>query len=684
MTENVGFGVRSQIMLDLSIPEERQILQNFSPQEQQQIQYRKRVLSSLAYFIGKDLQIPVYAGLPSQENPSGWHYGVDTQNLDEKYIQMNAHDLLNLPMDRLRFRTEHEAGHVRISRMAETIPLEEWKQTGFSLLMNVIEDPRDNNFITEAYPKIREEMVAEYEGQWEKEREAKKLAKEKLGYQPKFMQAGYEYIKEWYREAQGGPPDRLSKDLPKDVKEVLKKTLKNARESWFHYPSKKEADQSEDLIREYAKISYGINKNEIWPEFKKLVEGDLKDQKLQEFLQETGKIGGDSHGGQGLPEDLEGRLAGSEKETLKSLVEGAKGKPVDLDSLSEGLKDKIKDYVESLPEEKRNSLLEKAKKSLSEFEKLINEGLEGKLVENPQSVKIEKGDSALKKEKKSPDDFPAYDPQKLKEFQDFAEKALAKDENVYEEYRRKVLPLIDRLESDLRDIFVARRNQHWKSGFASGRKIDIKRRIVEETKGISAVESRAWQKRELPKEKDYAITLLVDLSGSMGGTKIEETFKGVVALTEVLNRLSISTEILGFNNDLYEYQSFGEPMGKAVREKVGGMLENVQGSTDLGWATQIASERLDKQKAENKFLITLSDGAPEESSLHPRSEYELEKIIATIRQETNQKLIGLGLGPGTNHVEKYYPNSIANIKASELAGSMADVVREAIVNYNAF
>ena len=125
-------------------------------------------------------------------------------------------------------------------------------------------------------------------------------------------------------------------------------------------------------------------------------------------------------------------------------------------------------------------------------------------------------------------------------------------------------------------------------------------------------------------------------------------------------------------------------MGKEVREKIGGMLENVQGSTDLGWATQIASERLNKQKAENKFLITLSDGAPEESSLHPRTEYELGKIIATIKKETNQKLIGLGLGPGTNHVEKYYPNSIANIQASELAGRMADVIREAIVNYDTF
>jgi hypothetical protein len=53
-------------------------------------------------------------------------------------------------------------------------------------------------------------------------------------------------------------------------------------------------------------------------------------------------------------------------------------------------------------------------------------------------------------------------------------------------------------------------------------------------------------------------------------------------------------------------------------------------------------------------------------------------------QESGQKLIGLGIGGGTGHVEKYYPNSLANINVKEMAEKLADTIREMIVNYQNF
>jgi len=259
---------------------------------------------------------------------------------------------------------------------------------------------------------------------------------------------------------------------------------------------------------------------------------------------------------------------------------------------------------------------------------------------------------------------------------------------VYEKYRREVLPLIDVLETDLREIFVARRVQKWQSGFRTGKRVDIKKRMQEKALGITPVESKAWQKRELPQDKDYAISLLVDLSGSMRGQKIQETFRAAIVLAEVLNRLSINTEILGFNVRLYEYQAFNQNMGKEVRDHMGGMLQEVStltaAWTDVGWAVQQASERLARQKAAEKFLFVLSDGLPHESSEHPRSQYELGQVISRIMRDTSQKLIGLGVGHGTEHVERYYPNSVANIGVKEVAEKLADVIREAIANYDTF
>lgn len=690
----------STILQALRNNRQSEILGQFSPQEQQDIKYRQQVLSSLAYFIGKDFRIPVELNEPGQ----GWHW-----DFAENKIRIDPQDLKEKPMDYLRFVISHEGGHRRVSR-TDDIPPDVWRQPGFSFMMNAIEDPRTNNFVAEAYPRFAEQMDQAYQMDLDFEGKAKDKAQDKLGYQPRFMQAGFEYIKQWYRETRGEEVV-LGEDLPEEVRTVVEATVDSARDSWLRYPSKQEADAGEELIRRYAGVSYEINRDEIWPEFKKLVDADMQDQKLQELLQEMQQDGqgGEGEGQQGRTQGLNDRLSEEETKELEEAMQDAgqpqegngkagKGKPriIDLESLSEGLKQKIRDYIDSLPEDVKRKLAEKAKQALDDYERELNEELGSKLADNPErKTKREAQIGERKPEPTKPStddvqqDIPIEESEDQRKFRDLIEQALSKDENIYEEYRREVLPLIDTLETDLREIFVARRAQKWQTGFKSGKRIDIKKRMQEKALGVSPVESKAWQKRELPQEKDYAITLLVDLSGSMRGQKIRETFKGAIVLAEVLNRLSINTEILGFNDRLYEYQAFGQDMNRDVREHMGGMLQEVgtpaASWNDDGWAVQQASERLARQKAAEKFLFVLSDGLPEESSDHPRAQYELGEVITRIMQgTTDQKLIGLGIGHGTEHVERYYPNSIANIGVAEMSDKLADVVREAIANYDTF
>ena len=675
------------------IDQQAGIISQFEPSQQSEIRQKQQVLSSLAYFIGKDFRIPVELNNPG----AGWHW-----DFAENKIRIDPKDLVEKPMDYLRFVISHEGGHRRISR-TDDIPKEVWKQPGFSFMMNAVEDPRTNNFVAEAYPRFRDQMNVAYQMDLDFEGKTKEKAKKDLGYTPRFMQAGLEYIKQWYQETTGVTAPTISPDLPEDVKNVVSKTLDSARDSWLRYPSKQEADQGEIPIRKYANVSYEINRDEIWPEFKKLVDADMEDQKVQEMLKNMQKGSENGEGQQGLPQELKESLSEEEQQQLEEAIKNGQPKPgegnssqdshpIDLDSLSEDLKQKIKDYIDSLPDDIKKELAKKAQQSLGNFEKAINEEFEGKLSDNPDK-KAERETKTPLSDKPQVDGeskktYTPPDSEDQKKFRDLIEQTLKSDENIYEQMRHEVLPLIDNLENDLREIFVQRRSQKWESGFRSGRKIDIKRRIQEKAKGLSAVESKAWQKRELPQEKDYAISLLVDLSGSMRGEKIRETFKAAVVLAEVLNRLSINTEILGFNDRLYEYQPFGENMSRGVREHIGGMLQEVDtpaaAYNDDGWAVGQASERLSRQKAVEKFLFVLSDGLPEESNKHPGSRYDLETIINGVLKETDQKLIGLGIGSGTEHVEHYYPNSVANIGVSEMSEKLADVIREAIANYDTF
>ncbi len=712
---------------------EKELLAEFTPEQQAEIKHKQQILSSLAHFIGKDFRMPVDLNEPG----AGWHW-----DFQDNVIRIDPKDLLEKPIDYLRFVISHEGGHRRISR-TDFIPLEEWKQPGFSFMMNAIEDPRDNNFVAESYPKFREQMALAYQEDLDFEAKAKQKADQKLGYQPRFMQAGLEYIKQWFRETEGKNFE-ISDNLPEDVKAAVAATLESARDSWLRYPSRQEADNGgkigrkkvdgETMIKEYARTSYEINRDEVWPEFKKLIEADMEDQKTQELLkdmqqeQQEGKEGG----GQSLPQNLKDKLTPEEQqalsEAIKNAMEEAKkdaekeksegqgegqqaedgqesaqdgkpsGKPVNLDALPQELKQKIKDYIESLPEDQRREIAEKAQAAFKEFEEALNEELQGKMSDNPER-KAEReeasqpSESGSEKQERAEREVPGVDPEELRKYRERIAKEVKKDANVYETMRQEVLPLIDKLETELREIFVARKAQGWKSGFTTGKRIDIKRRIQEKAKAVPAMESKAWQKRELPREKDYAISLLVDLSGSMArDQKIEETFKAVIVLSEVLNRLSINLEILGFNDRLYEYQSFGEQMSKLIREHMGGMLEEVNDTSDTGkaqwnddgWALEQASERLAREKADQKFLVVLSDGTPEESPMHPRGKYELGKMIKKVLDETDARLIGLGIGRGTEHVGSYYPNSIANVKVKEMAEKLADLIKEVIANYDKF
>lgn len=711
--------------VDERLNREQEMLSQFTPEQQKEILDKQRVLSSLAYFIGKDFRIPIELNQPG----AGWHW--DFKN---NIIRIDPKDLLEKPMDYLRFVISHEGGHRRISR-TDFIPPEEWQQPGFSHMMNAIEDPRMNNFVAESYPKFREQMDIAYQMEMDKERIAKEQAEEKLGYQPRFMQAGWEYIKQWFNEAQGKEM-KVSEDLPNDVKEVVERTLPAAQDSWWRYPSRQEADKSEEVISQYARTSYEINRDEVWPEFKKLVDSDMEDQKMQEMLQDIRKDQDKGELGEGgepsFPRDLKDKLTEQEQKELEQAIESAMAKamagqpineqrkpgelgqeqsdqdsqeqeqqpsegiPINLDSLSESLKQKIREYIESLPEEVKQELAQKAQEALDTFEEELNKELEGKLSENPKE-KAERESQEMEEDHSTQEtaslptsrtELSEHESQELKKYRDLVEKSLAKDENAYEKARSEILPIIDKLEQDLREIFTERRAQHWQSGFRTGKKIDIIRRIQEKVKGVPAVTSRAWERKEMPQEKDYSIQLLVDLSGSMDGEKIEETFKAVVVLAEVLNRLSIKTEILGFNDRLYEYQTFDQPMSKEIRQNMGGMLEEVSGSgarwNDDGWALEQASERLQRQKTQEKFLIVLSDGQPVESPKHRERNYELSTVVEKVIQGTDQKLIGLGIGPDTGHVSNYYPNSLANISIDEMAEKLATIIKEAIVNYQSF
>jgi hypothetical protein len=691
------------------------ILSGFSESEQTEILKKQKILSSLAYFIGKDFEIPVELNEPG----AGWHW-----DFKENKIRIDPKDLLEKPMDYLRFVISHEGGHRRISR-TEFIPLEEWKEPGFSFMMNAIEDPRDNNFVAENYPKFKEQMALAYEHDIDIEDKSKEKAQKKLGYQPRFMQAGFEYIKQWYKERKGEELE-ISGDLPKEVKEAVQKTLKSAQDSWWRYPSRQEADdrkKGEENIKKYAKVSYEINRDEIWPEFKKLVDEDMKDQKMQEFMKDMEQKKAEGESGGELPQEMKDKLTPQEQKELEEAIEKALeetkrqekggeekesadgGTPIDLDSLSDELKQKIKEYIDSLPEDKKRDIEESAQKALGEFGEEIADDVGGKLSDNPEKMaeRKERGEKEIAEEEnsqeKTPDKTEWSDKEQRaeenrKELRKKIEEILG-DENdsLYRETLEEVSPLIDDLTGDLRDIFLKRKMKKTEAGFHHGRKWNVRKRIREKIAGIPLIKTEAREQPEsASEEKDYAITLMIDLSGSMRGRKAQEAFKSAVVLSETLNNLDIKFEVVGFQDILLEFKTFEEDLNDEMREKLNGLVReisdnnpgghnNAQDNND-GECLLEASKHLADQQSENKFLIVLSDGSPAMDSGAKSSAQlhnELKEAVKEISENTDQKLVGVGLL--SDAVSRYYENNLPNVTVEEMAETLGELLREVIENY---
>ena len=503
------------------------------------------------------------------------------------------------------------------------------------------------------------------------------------------MQAGFEYIKQWFKQSQGKPFE-LSPDLPDDVCTVVEKTLKAAEDSWLRYPTRDEADRSEEVIKAYAEKSYEINHDRVWPDFKKLVEQDIKDQEIPEFLKDLMKGEGKPEAGQG--ESLSTQDIQDIKDAVKAaLGEKGEGKPIPPGALSEKLKQKIQDAFDALPENKKREVMEAARTAIKELADEFAAQFEGEFIKagepqgEPEPGTLESGGRAWSEAERAADDT-------RREMRKRMEESLERGEgDPYRDALTEMASHIDALTGDLRDIFVKRKMTTTESGYRSGRRWNIRTRIKERIADIPLIKT---QSREQPEssgeETDYAVLLQIDLSGSMSrGNKIEEAFKAIVLLSETLNNLNIHFEIDGFQDLLLEFKRFEEQLDESMRLKLNQLLLEVEnknpsghnnaGDNDDGACLREASQHLGNQTAREKILIVLSDGQPAMDSgrkSQGQLNRELKAVIREIRENTDQKLIGIGIN--SSAVSTYYENNLPNVDAKELALTLGELLRSVI------
>jgi cobalamin biosynthesis protein CobT len=243
---------------------------------------------------------------------------------------------------------------------------------------------------------------------------------------------------------------------------------------------------------------------------------------------------------------------------------------------------------------------------------------------------------------------------------------------------RDVAGLVDTLARNLEDQLRPRRRLRFERGFAHGRRVDLRALMASEADPSQL--AKPFMRPNIPDRRTAAFGLLVDLSGSMRGQKIEAALRGACLMAEVLARLDLPFRMDGFQDELIPIVDFHQGLGPALRatlpelalEPEGARLggHNVPRQNDDGPCLLEAADHLLKHPARDQFLIVISDGKPEGRHSAPRDLHDAVRTLAA----QGLAPIGIGLGPGTSHVADYYPHHLANVPLGDLARRLGGVI----------
>lgn len=257
--------------------------------------------------------------------------------------------------------------------------------------------------------------------------------------------------------------------------------------------------------------------------------------------------------------------------------------------------------------------------------------------------------------------------------------------SAYEQAYGRVADQVESLVRRLEPLFRPRRRLRWSTGHPSGRRVDMARLMAFEADPRVGV--RLWQRPTIPERRDTRLLLLVDLSGSMAGRKIEAAQLGTILLAETLDRLGLRFAVYGFQDVLVPLVPFGRGLGPDGRAALAAMPGEVYGSrpggnnqpayNDDGPCLLDAASRLESERgAVDRMLVVVSDGTPQGRR---SDDQDLLRAVATLEGDpAGPELVALGLGPGTRHVERFYRQAEADVPieafAERIGGLVARVV----------
>lgn len=433
------------------------------------------------------------------------------------------------------------------------------------------------------------------------------------------------------------PFSELSEEAKKEIEDQIDKAVQEAMEKL-----NKEIEEKQRQIDKNGKRQEEIQKEIEELEEKAKNSSDGEKGRLEKQIQEK------------KAEKLEQEMKQKQIEKELKDIQGALDKmesgkgaiPYPEDELSQRTKEEIEKLFQKLPGKKKKELREKAQEELADFEDAVNKELKGKLnADNPTSHKEHNQREKAEREAAQKSQDQAKERERIeKELERIHQEKMI----FYEQSRKEVSSMIDNLYYRLRRILRPEEYGGEELGHPRGKEADMSR--VMQSKKDWSQRFKMWNQEVAPEKKDYRFWHLIDLSVSMKGEKINETFKGFIAVGEAIDRIqNLNSEtttvyqgIGGFHSRFFPFKEMEERFTKQTENLLSTIPQRTQdenANTNTYLGTQNALENLQTNLGETgNFLLTFSDGEPNRDIRD-----KLKELLKQSKEERDRKKIKVGL-----------------------------------------
>ncbi|MFZ9168885.1 MAG: cobaltochelatase CobT-related protein [Ilumatobacteraceae bacterium] len=291
---------------------------------------------------------------------------------------------------------------------------------------------------------------------------------------------------------------------------------------------------------------------------------------------------------------------------------------------------------------------------------------------------------------------------------------------LYAQEKAKVVGSLATMRRKLERALIAKDTRQYEQS-RSG-KLDVRRRGV----GIMSGNDLIFKRKSDGDDLNAAVTILIDLSGSMDGDKVHVAGQSTIALCEAFASTGVPLEVLGhFTHGLpYEmrvqiareldefvqdadgnyvigedgnrvrntkthrydrtdavtmtvFKSFDEPMTQA-RSALGLIPHMTSGANADADAIMYAATRLLEQKNDRRIMLVMADGYPAwHSSGGKKANYRRTRDAVQWAESKGIKCVGIGIQ--SDAVQQFFPRNVVLQSVDQLGKTVLDQVARLVL-----